>query len=105
VAGLDISGLAGTRLSGETLEHAGAQSGRVFVIEGQPLLDAYRTAGASIRLVVYAQPGSTVRVQTSPVVAPAGSWTDLQTLQLPDTYQAMDQLVGPQSAAFFRAIR
>jgi hypothetical protein len=102
IADVQVSGLVGVRLGGDVLANATPLHGRVFVIEDEPLLDAEGFSGPILRLVAYAQPGTTLRLQRLAQFDGVEIWTDVQTLNLPGTFQSYDWSTDQSPASYFR---
>jgi hypothetical protein len=105
VAGLVPLRVLGVRSGGESLTNASVHPGRLFLIEGQPLLDAAHPTPVGARLVVYAQPGSTIRLQRSHQLGAGANWTDVGTRPVPGTFEVIDVGLSGSPQTFFRVLK
>jgi hypothetical protein len=91
--------VTGLRSTGETVIHAGADQGRVIVVNRQPVLTVDR--GWPLRLSLYGRIGVayTLECRTN---LPAGGWTDLGSFSLTNIGLTLD-LPDARPPVFYRA--
>ena len=105
IARLRLSEVAGYRPGGESIVRTGAQDGRIFIIENEPMLDTALSGPNGLRLTLYGLPGRSYRVESRDAWGNAAPWTLEATAQLNGTYQAWEHSRTNEGARFFRAVQ
>jgi hypothetical protein len=104
VARLDVQSLTGERVGGEAMPHPSGQGGRLFIVEGEPLLDATPFDLNNILLTVYGRPGTTYRLQHSPTLGAPAVWSLDQSITLLNPSQDLEHPWTPEQPMFFRLV-
>jgi hypothetical protein len=102
---LRLDGVEGTRRNGESTRNALVRPGRVFVLEGEPLVDAAPGTNGRIVLTVHGRAGQTYRLQGSDAVVPGAGWREERTLQLQGLTGTLEVAPGTGTAGFFRVLK
>ena len=81
VAHLRAERLEGLR-GGEQLVNAAISTGRIFVVENEPLVDIGQESPGILKVILYGFPGPTYRLQSSPNLGLDADWHDETSMQL-----------------------
>jgi hypothetical protein len=103
IAYLGLDEVNATRSGGESMGRSTSISGRVFIIEHEPLLDSRLTSAVSLHLTVYGFPGQRYRLQSVPALGVGLVWQDEASVELSGTYETIERpLVS--SPRFYRVV-
>ncbi len=102
---LGVGTMVGMRRDGEATHNALNRPGRVFVLEGEPLVDAAPMVNGHLGLTVFGQPGRSYRLQRSTGVGAAATWSDQQSIQLIDRTGTLELTPDIAGAGFFRVLK
>jgi hypothetical protein len=105
IARLNAIALEAQRPGGELAAGGAARSGRIFVIEDQPLLDLEAAGRDQVRMVLYGRPGWRLILQTSAVTGEGASWTDATELTMPANYHSSHWPIEILQPIFFRLLK
>ena len=73
-----ITDIQGLKPNGNPVANAFGSPGRVVVLGQEPLLEALPSGHGQLRLILYAEPGTTNMLQTAMGLPPRGSWAPWQ---------------------------
>lgn len=99
-----IRDVSGIRRGGEITRRALSRSGRVFVIESEPLLDASPAGVGRLAITVFGVAGRTYQLQNSPSLGRDAVWTIDRTLQLPGRIQTLEIPPNAASSQYYRMV-
>ena len=77
----------------------------VFIVENEPILDSGLGAPGNLKLILYGLPGTTYRIQSSPVLGPGAVWENETTVQLSGPSQELNRPVGTEATRYFRVVQ
>jgi hypothetical protein len=99
-----IDEVSGVRRGGELSHRALSRSGRVFVVEGEPLLDAVPAANSRLAITVFGRQGRTYQLQNSPSLGSDAVWTIDRTLQLQGRTETLEIPAGTTRSGYYRLV-
>ena len=95
--------IRGIKLDGTPVGNSFGQAGRVVAIGREPLLDAFLTESNQPALVLYGQPGSTNRLESTLALPPA-FWTPGEEVIMTNLWQILHP-AATNRMEFFRALK
>ena len=71
---LRVTGITATHPDAAVVKNLFAQSGRIVVVGGEPLLEAFSETNGQRRLALYGIPGTAYGIEKTPTFAPQAGW-------------------------------
>ena len=103
IARLDLDGVSASRNGGEAMARGAGTSGRIYIIENEPLLETTLAGPGVLWVTIYGIPGQRYRLQSSATLKAGTIWEDVGTVELMGTYQIVEQPLTP-SPRFYRVL-
>jgi hypothetical protein len=105
IAELAASGLSAVRIEGEEIANTSLQSGRIFMIENEPLMDAAVVSSNLVRLIFYAKPGPQLIKEERGDLGASGAWLEATGLTMSNSYHLINVPKDSVQRSFFRLKR
>ncbi len=105
MAALSATALNATRQNGDKIANTSVGSGRIFMVENEPLLDIAHNGPKTAQLVLYAKPGTPLVLQSSPDLRNAANWKLFGNVTMNTTFYPTNITIGTNPPVYFRLLR